>query len=169
MSGWTRAWDDGETADEPVRGAGPRAASWGFYAFTALLSAWLFLYLSGLFTTLGWAEGSERHGANAIRLADDSGFGLPGIYLFKGQKAWWDYDVAVEGEGGVRILIGKAVPSRDFIVRARHLDATGKGRFEVVAPESGFYTFSHELEPIGGPFGGARPGSTRYKLRWGAG
>ena len=166
MSGWTTAWDD-ERAEEPVRGAAARAASWGFYAFPALLSGWLFLYLGGLFTTLGWAEGSERHGADAVRLADDSRIGLPGMYLTAGQKAWWDYEVEVEGEGGVRLLIGKAVPRPDFIVKVEHLTASGRGRFEVVAPESGFYTFSHELEPIGGLLGRAQPGSTRYKLKWG--
>jgi hypothetical protein len=167
MAGWTNAWN--KAADEPGRDAAARAASWGFHAFTATLSAWLFLYISGLFTTLGWAEGSERHGADSIRLADDSRFGLPGMYLIEGQTAWWDYEVAVEGEGGVRLLIGKAVPSPDFIVKARHLTASGKGRFEVVAPESGFYSFSHELEPIGGLLGRSEPGATRYRLKWGVG
>lgn len=169
MSGWTSAWDVEPRADEPSRGAGARALSWSFYVFTAALSVWLFLYLGGLFTTLGWAEGSERHGADAVRFADATSIGLPGMYLAKGQKAWWDYEVEVEGEGGVRILIGKALPSRDFIVKARHLRESGRGRFEVVAPESGFYSFSHELEPIGGLVGRAEPGSTRYRVKWGVG
>ena len=67
----------------------------------------------------------------------------------------------------MRLIVGKAVPSRDFIVRVHHLRAGGRGRFEVVAPASGLYNFSYELEPIGGPVGGAEPGSTRYRLKWG--
>jgi hypothetical protein len=167
MTGWTTAWDGTESADEPARGAASRAASWGFYVFTAALSASLFLYLSGLVTTLGWAEGSERHGADGIRLAEEGGFGLPGMYLVKGQKAWWDYEVEVEGGSGVRLIVGKAVPRPDFVVKVRHLRASETGRFEVVAPENGFYSFSHELEPIGGLSGRAQPGAARYRLKWG--
>jgi hypothetical protein len=166
MSGWVSAWSDTDAA-EP-RGAGARLGAWGFYLFTAAISLSLFLFLSGLVTTLGSAEGSERHGANAVRLADDSSFGLPTMYLTAGQKAWWDYEVDVEGEGGVRMLIAKSVPSREFIVKAENVRASARGRFEVVAPASGFYSFSYELVPIGGPLGGARPGATRYKLSWGA-
>lgn len=158
------AWnDDGR---EPAAKA-VRLGTWGFGALAGLLSVWLFVYLSGLFTTLGSASGSERHGADAIRIADDGGFGLPTMYLAAGQTAWWDYEVQVEGEGGIRIEIAKSVPSPDFIVKAKALTASGKGRFEAVAPESGFYTFSRELVPIGGPLRGARPGSTSYRLKWG--
>ena len=97
-----------------------------------------------------------------------SRFGLSTMYLAKGQTAWWDDDVAVDGEGGLRLTVGKSVPARDFVVKVHHLRSGGRGRFAVVAPASGFYNFSYELEPIGGGlFGGAEPGSTRYKLRGG--
>ena len=166
MNGWTFAWSGG-TADEGARPGTARVAAWAVCAVVALLGSWLVLYLGGIVTTLGTAEGSERHGGSAVRLAEDSKFGLSTMYLAKGQTAWWDYDVAVEGEGGVRLIVGKAVPTADFIVRVHHLRAGGRGRFAVVAPASGFYSFSYELEPIGGLPGGAEPGSTRYRLKWG--
>jgi hypothetical protein len=166
MGEWASAWgDDDETATD--LGGPPRLGAWSFYLFTALLALLLFAWLSGLLTTLGSAEGSERHGGSAVRLAGDSGFGLPTTYISRGQKAWWDYDVAVEGEGGVRLIVAKSVPSPNFIVKVETVRATARGRFEVTVPESGFYSFSHELAPIGGPLGGARPGATRYKLKWG--
>ena len=164
MSELSFAWSN--EGREPARNA-VRLGAWGFGALTGLLSIWLFLYLGGLFTTLGSASGSERHGPDAVRIADDGGFGIPTMYLAAGQTAWWDYDVQVEGEGGVRVAIAKSVPTPDFIVKAKALTASGKGRFEVVVPESGFYTFSRELVPIGGPLSGARPGSTSYRLKWG--
>jgi hypothetical protein len=170
MGDWTTAWQTEPAAEAARRGAGARAASWAFYAFTALLSVWVFLFASGLFSTLGWAEGSERHGADAVRIADDSRFGLPAMYLLEGQKAWWNYEVEVKGgDSGVRLIVGKAVPRPDFIVKVKHVRESGRGRFEIVAPASGVYTFSHELEPIGGLVGRAEPGATRYKLRWGVG
>ena len=166
MSGLSFAWSE-EEQDAGGRGQAARFGAWAFYLLTGALSIWLFFYLSGLFTTLGSAEGSERHGASAVRLADDSGFGLPTMYLVRGQKAWWTYEVEVEGEGGVRLLISKSIPSPDFIVKAQAIRSTARGRFEIVAPESGFYSFAHELVPIGGLLGGARPGSTTYRLKWG--
>ena len=166
MSGWTLGWSD-DPPDEPASPAAGRLAAWAVYGIVILIGSWLVLYLGGIVTTLGMAEGSERHGASAVRLADDTSLGLSTMYLVKGQAAWWDYDVEVEGEGGLRLIVGKAVPTRDFIVRVRHLRASGRGRFAVVAPESGFYSFSYELEPIGGLLGGAGPGSTRYDLQWG--
>lgn len=165
MTGWSFAW----TGDAPRENAagGLRLAGWGLYAVITLLGSWLVLYLGGILTTLGTAEGSERHGASGVRIADDSRFGLSTMYLTRGQTAWWDYDVAVEGDSGLRLVVGKTVPTREFIVKVHHLRADGRGRFEVVAPASGFYNFSYELEPIGALFGGAGPGSTRYKLKWG--
>lgn len=164
MSGWTLAWND---PDEAARTGAVRIAAWAVYALVTLLGAWLVLYLGGIVTTLGTAEGSERHGGSAVRLAEDSAFGLSTMYLARGQTAWWDYDVEVEGGGGVRLIVSKAVPTPDFIVKVQHLRAGGRGRFAVVAPAGGLYSFSYELEPIGGLLGGARPGSTRYKLKWG--
>ena len=165
MSGWTTAWSD--TEDEAARPGPARVAAWAVYAAVILLGIWLVLYLGGLFTTLGTAEGSERHGGSAVRLVEDGSFGLSTMYLAKGQTAWWDYDVEVEGEGGVRLIVGKAVPTSDFIVRVQHVRTGGRGRFAVVAPAGGLYSFSYELEPIGGLVGGAEPGSTRYRLKWG--
>jgi hypothetical protein len=167
MSGWSLAWRGNAAADDMPRTGPGRAAVWACYAAAGLIFGWLVLYGSGIVTTLGSAEGSERHGANAVRLADDGSFGLPTMYLAAGQTAWWDYDLDVEGEGGVRLIVAKAVPTPDFIVRVAHLRATARGHFAVVVPASGFYSFSYELEPIGGLFGEAGPGSTRYRLRWG--
>lgn len=155
--------------DAPEDTSSQRAplAAWSFYAFTAVASLWLFLFLSGLMPWLGYAEGSSRHGSAGVRLRDDSGVGLPAMFLFKGQKAVWDYDVTVEGDDGLILRVSKTPPQPDFIVKTLRVERSGKGRFEVVAPATGLYAFDHELLPIGALFGPAKPGSTRYKLRWG--
>ena len=164
MSGWTYAWD-GETGREPStwRPLGARAVALIGLAF----AAWLFLFASGIVPTLGWAEGSERHDRHAVYLTDESGFGLPTIYVLAGQRLWWDYEVAAEGGGGVRLRIVKSIPSRAFHVQTLDVERSGAGRFEVVAPESGLYSFEHELVPHGALIGGAEPGRTSYRLSWG--
>jgi hypothetical protein len=161
--------DDSE-ADPSGRqpGGGRRAAAWTFYAFTAAASLWLFLYASGIHPWLGFAEGSARHGAAGVRVSDDSSGGLSTMLLFKGQKAIWDYDVQVEGSNGVRLRVAATPPQRGFIVRMQRIEATGRGRFEVVVPATGLYRFDYELEPLGTLAGPARPGSVRYRLHWGA-
>jgi len=142
-------------------------AAWAFYVFTALASLWLFLFLSGLMPWLGAAEGSSRHGTAGARLRDDSSFGLSAMFLFKGQKAVWDYDVTVEGDDGLILRVSKTPPQPDFIVKTLRIEQNTKGRFEVVAPATGLYAFDHELLPTGALLGPVEPGSTRYKLRWG--
>jgi len=145
----------------------PPIAAWVFYAFIAIASLWLFLFVSGLMPWLGYAEGSSRHGTAGVRVRDDSSFGMPAMFLVKGQKAVWDYDVTIEGDDGLILKIGKTPPQPDFIVRTLRIERSAKGRFEVVAPATGLYSFDHELLPIGALFGPAKPGSTRYRLYWG--
>jgi hypothetical protein len=167
MSGWTFAWSDPEEVEARERAAwkplGARAALLVGLAF----AAWLFLFASGILPTLGWAEGSERHDRHAVYLAEESRFGLPTMYLLAGQRLWWDYDVTVEGAGGVRLRIVKSIPSPGFHVRTLDVERTGQGRFEVVAPESGLYSFDHEPVPQGVLISGAQPGRTAYSLSWG--
>jgi hypothetical protein len=43
-----------------------------------------------------------------------------------------------------------------LIVWIEHVRVTGR-RFALTARASGTYGFSYELEPIGGPLGGAKP------------
>ena len=168
MSGWTFAWDrpDADAADvsAPALLRGVRNFALGTGVALAL---GLFAYGTGLISTLGWAQGSERHGTHAARVADEGGFGLPTIYAFRGQHLWWDYDVTVEGRGGIWLWISRSPPSRDFVTRTLRVDATGHGRFEVIAPESGFYSFHQEYLPYGVLIDRSRPGSTRYNLTWG--
>ena len=166
MSGWSFAWDnpDAESRDETASRPLGRFA----LAFVGLcLALPLLLYATGLVPALGSAEGSERHDRRAVYFSEDSSFGLSTMYVRQGQRLWWDYDVTVEGRGGVRVWFAKSVPSPDFSVRMQTIDRTGRGRFEVVAPESGFYSFDHELVPSGVFLTGARPGSTNYRLSWG--
>lgn len=144
-----------------------RAGGWAGVAFVIPGLAWLLLFELGLFTTLGSAEGSERHGANLVRAADESSLGLSTMYAGRGQHLWWDYDVTVAGAGGVRLRIAKSPPSAAFVVRAQDIASTGRGRFELIAPESGFYTFSRQLIPQGDLLGNGRAGETRYALNWG--
>jgi len=172
MTEWVSAWDDsdGEAGSGfGGRGNALRYGGWATAALAIVLSFWLLLFALGVFTTLGSAEGSERHGGSGIRAADDSAFGLATMYASRGQRLWWDYEVDVEGAGGVRLRIARSPPSQAFIVRYRDVARTGRGRFEVIAPESGFYTFSQYLIPQGNALGIGAPGSTRYDLSWGIG
>ena len=169
MGAWSFAGGDSEL-DAGARFGGRDAVRYGGWTaglFAVAAALWFFLFAMGALPTLGSVEGSERHGANLVRLADESSFGLATMYASRGQRLWWDYDVTVEGAGGVRLRIAKSVPSRAFIVRAQDIARTGRGRFEVIAPESGFYSFSQELVPQGDLLGNGAPGSTRYDLSWG--
>ena len=169
MSDWVTAQGDFEP-DAERRFGGREAARYGGWAGAAALMAglcWLLLFELGLFATLGSVEGSERHGANLVRAADQSSLGLATMYASRGQRLWWDYDVTVAGAGGVRLRIAKSPPSAGFIVRAQDVARTGRGRFEVTAPESGFYTFSQYLIPQGDMLGNGQAGETRYALHWG--
>jgi hypothetical protein len=168
MSGWTTAWDNDESGEG--RGSvslGARHAGWAVGAIAVIAAFWFFLFAAGILTTLGSVEGSERHGRDLVRFADESSLGVGTMYASAGQRLWWDYDVTVEGTGGVRLRIAKAPPSAAFIVRFQDVAASGRGRFEVVAPESGFYTFSQYLIPQGVLIGPGEAGSTRYDLSWG--
>ena len=169
MTEWVSAWDDSD--DEAGSGSGnaARYGGWAAALFAVVAAGWFFLFAMGLFTTLGAVEGSERHGGTGIRAADHSSFGLGTMYASRGQRLWWDYDVTVEGAGGVRLRIAKSVPSQAFIVRFQDVARSGRGRFEVIAPEAGFYSFSQELIPQGDAFGAGAPGATRYDLSWGIG
>jgi hypothetical protein len=171
MSDWVTAWDEsGRGADEGGRGGNAaRYGGWAAGLFATAAAGWLFLFAMGVLTTLGSATGSERHGASLIRAADQSSFGLGTMYASRGQRLWWDYDVTVEGAGGVRLRIAKSVPSPAFIVRFHDAARSGRGRFEVIAPESGFYSFSQELIPQGDLLGNGRAGATRYDVSWGIG
>lgn len=167
MSGWTFAWDNEDREEGGGAGAAARYGGWAVGAAVVIAAFWFFLFATGLVTTLGSVDGSERHGRNLVRLADDSSFGLGTMYASQGQRLWWDYDVTVEGAGGVRLRIAKSVPSPGFIVRFEDVATTGRGRFEVIAPESGFYSFSQELIPQGDLLGNGEAGSTGYSLSWG--
>ena len=169
MSDWATFGDDFE-ADAERRFGGRDAIRYGGWAGVAFAIGglgWLLLFELGVFATLGSVEGSERHGANLVRAADESSLGLATMYASRGQRLWWDYDVRVAGAGGVRLRIAKSAPSTAFIARAQDIARTGRGRFEVIAPESGFYTFSQYLIPQGDMFGNGQGGETHYALRWG--
>ena len=166
MGSWSFAWDP-PAAETDAPGAAARAAGWLALVLGFAFAVALFGYATGLVSTLGWAQGSERHDRHLVRLAEDSQLGLATVYAFEGQRLWWDYDVAVEGRGGVRLWIAKTVPQPDFIARAHDVAASGRGRFEVVAPASGFYRFSQEYIPYGVLLDGSEPGATRYDLSWG--
>jgi hypothetical protein len=173
MSGWSTIWDETRGRDGSESAAGGRGAlrygGWTAALFVVAGLFWLFLFEAGILTTLGSVEGNERHGPSLIRVADQSSFGLGTMYAARGQRLWWEYDVTVEGAGGVRLAIAKSVPSRAFIVRAQDVSRTGRGRFEVIAPESGFYNFSQYLIPQGDLLGNGAAGATRYDLSWGIG
>ena len=178
MSGpmsWAFAWEspDGnaDTALDRKRAArsgASRVAGWAFALFGTALASWLLAYGLGLYTTLGWVEGSERHNRFGVYVGDmASPIGFTTMYLFEGQTAWWDYDVAVQGTGGVRLTILRNPPQGSQI-RLQRVTATSRGRLEYVVPESGFYSFRYEREPLPYAFGHTPVGRTRWRLSWGA-
>jgi hypothetical protein len=171
MSDRVSAWDEDER--DAGGGIGRRNAvrygGWTAGLFVLAAAGWFFLFAIGALTTLGSVEGSERHDTDQVRLTDQSSFGLGTMYASRGQRLWWDYDVTVAGGGGVRLRIAKSVPSQAFIVRFQDIARTGRGRFEVIAPQSGFYSFSQYLIPQGDLLGNGAAGSTRYALSWGIG
>jgi hypothetical protein len=169
MTEWVSAWDESDDDAGSGGGNAVRYGGWAAALFAIVAGGWLFLFAMGLFTTLGAVEGSERHGGSGIRAADQSSLGLGTMYASRGQRLWWDYDVTVEGAGGVRLRIAKSVPSAAFIVRVHDVARSGRGRFALIAPEAGFYSFSQELIPQGDAFGAGAPGATRYDLSWGIG
>ena len=119
MSGWTTAWDDdGRDAEGGGAGAAARYGGWAVGAVVVIAAFWFLLFATGLVTTLGSVDGSERHGRNLVRLAEENSLGLGTMYASAGQRLWWDYEVTVEGAGGVRLRIAKSVPSPD-LVRAK--------------------------------------------------
>ena len=167
---WAFAWDtpegDASAVHDRTRPA-LRVGKWGAALFGIVFGLWLFAYGSGLFTTLGWAEGSERHNRFGIRLAEQtSATGLGTMFLVAGQTAWWDYDVETEGAGGVRLSIA-STPPRPGSIRVENVTRTGRGRIALVAPHTGLYSFRHEYVPLAGAFGRQPPGATRYRLSWG--
>lgn len=166
MSEWAAAWtDDEDDAATPSRGG--RVTMWSATLFGLAFAVWLFAYGTGLYTNLGSIEGSERHDRSLVRLADESSFGLKTMYVFAGQHIRWDYDVTIEGRGGVRLHIARVSPSPAFVSRYQDVAATARGRFEVIAPQAGLYRFSEEPIPQGRLFGGGEAGATHYRLSWG--
>lgn len=170
VMGWAFAWDtpegDASAGHDRTRSA-LRMSKWGATLFGFLFGLWLLAYGMGLFTTLGSAEGSERHDRFGVRTDSSSALGLPSMYLLAGQRAWIEYDLTTEGDGGgLLVTIANWVPHRDGILIQR-LTVTGRGRIELVAPRAGFYSFAHEYLPLGGAFGRGPAGATRYSLSWG--
>jgi hypothetical protein len=168
--GWAFAWDTPEGDASAVQERAQRAVrvgTWGATLLGLAFATWFLLYATGLFTTLGSAEGSENHDRFGVRTSSGSGMGLPSMYLLAGQRAWVDYELVTEGDGGgILVTIADWVPHRDGVL-IRRLTATGQGRIELVAPRAGFYSFAHEYLPLGGAFGRGPAGATRYALSWG--
>ena len=167
--GWAFAWDtpEGDASAAHDRSQALRVGKWGATALGAAFALLVMAYGTGLFTTLGSAEGSESHNRFGVRTDSASSIGLPSMYLLAGQRAWIDYDLVIEGDGGgLLVTIANWVPHRDGIL-IRRLASTGRGRIELVAPRAGFYSFAHEYLPLGGAFGRGPVGAMRYRLSWG--
>lgn len=165
---WAFAWEspDGDAERVLDRRTAVQWSLRGVLLFMLAPLLWLLVYALGLSPTLGWAEGSETHDRFGIYREDRSRLGLGTMYLFAGETAWWAWDMRIEGHGGLRLTIARAIP-RPGQVRFQDVKTSGAGRFEFVAPETGFYTFSLEHVPNPGRFGRQRAGSTVYDLSWG--
>jgi hypothetical protein len=136
-----------------------------FYALTAFLSVWVFVYISGLFPYLGRIEHINSHsGIFSNRDSSLGTFKVPRAYLFKGQTVFIDYLAEVEGESSVRIYLEGAPGYRLGFWPHTHFDVkgNGKGRLYYTVPESGFYNVEANAFAWKGNY------RINYTIAWGA-
>ena len=136
-------------------------SKWAVTAFIVVLCAWLFVYISGLFPYLGRADRGERLGLGSSVQSNASPFGLKRMILFKGQVAFFEYDVRSE-TGGQIMLDLKPFPDPNFTDGMQKIAGPAQGRAEFVVQETGVYEFYHDFSLNG------TGGSTQYGVAWGA-
>jgi hypothetical protein len=143
-----------------------RLPGWTLYVAFGLLLAWGFGYVSGLFPYLGYAAAARDKVSHigSGPTGEVTPYGVPTMLLLKGQKAIFDYDVEVEGKGGI-VLYVTQVPKLVNIDSGTwiRVGATGEGRVEIPIEKTGFYVFDAHFDHLPGGLG-----RTRYSVKWGA-
>ncbi|MGB5723655.1 MAG: hypothetical protein WBM39_04510 [Parasphingorhabdus sp.] len=132
------------------------------YAATAVLSAWIFVYISGLFPYLGFEQRSEQYfPGGKTSLNGIPAFGTKTMLLFAGQTAFIDYDIETSGQGGIYLDV-KPFYHLGFSGNEQKLNGSQNGRVEFPIEQTGIYQFRSAT----GYFGTDHRIS--YKLSWGA-
>jgi hypothetical protein len=138
--------DDDQEGGHRIRLGGGRFTlpAWLFYPFVALLSLWVFVYISGLFPYLGYKSGGHQTlpgpvGRVSYGIGDNDHMQAHRIFLFAGQTAIIDYDVSVR-KGQLKISVQEGfLPVGPKLVE-QGIAATSTGRVAVKVPNTGIYT-----------------------------
>lgn len=136
--------DDGDGGRQYRLGGGRfNLPSWIFYPFVALLSLWVFGYVSGLFPYTGYKAGGYVTwrgpvGSTSYGIGNNDEIQTHYLFLFAGQTAIVDYDVTVR-KGKLDIEIVQGVLLGPKLVE-HSIDQSSKGRVSVKVPTTSIYT-----------------------------
>ena len=144
-------------ADAPRRSIPAKA----FYAFTAALSLWVFVYGSGLFPYLGSAD---IENTSAPPFGGEPGysisFGLGTMLLFEGQTAFYEYE-STSDKSEITFDV-KPLTVLGYSENMHRVRGKGSGTIEIPITKTGLYNFRQ------GPALGRPYGKTAYTVSWGA-
>lgn len=163
--------DDDRRNDTGIRLSGRILFSnWVFYPLLAVASLWVFCYVSGLFPYLGYKAGGYRTwdgpvGRTSYGIGDNDAVQIHYIFLFSGQTAIVDYDVAVR-KGALEIELQEGVNPFAPSLMEHKVSASGKGRASVKVPSTGVYTLY--FRPTYASPATATQTDINYTLWWGA-
>ncbi|QJB68326.1 hypothetical protein [Parasphingorhabdus halotolerans] len=140
-----------------------QAAGWGFYLFTAVLSIWLFVYISGLFPYLGYEHRTHHyHKFSSNEGVVSSSLGPNSMFLVKGQTAFYDYDMKVTKQTSGMWLDIRPIYEIGISDNAKWIHGDQQGRWEYEVPETGVYSFKHDVNHR------AFDSKVTYDVSWGA-
>ena len=151
-------WDD----SKPAKGnRSLKPMGWGaFCLLTAALCLWVFVYASGIYPYLG--EGRVDNRSAPATQTDIASFdlGLSMMVLFKGQTAFFEYDVT-SPQSEITFDLRPATHI-GYTDRRQRIAGVGTGKVEFPVTNTGLYVFRHE------PALGRLHGHTKYTVSWGA-
>lgn len=131
-----------------------------FYAFTAVLSIWVFCFYSGLIPYLGSGKVNDYAGPGFSSALGSFSIGTKTMLLLKGQNAFIEYrSTSPQSEMAFDV---KPLTTLGFSDRMQRIHGTGSGRVEFPIQKSGIYRFRTRPAP-------ARSfGRSAYTVSWGA-
>jgi hypothetical protein len=142
---------------------------WLFYPFVALLSGWVFVYISGLFPYLGYKSGgliSSPSGIGRVQygVGDNDQLQTHRMFLVGGQTAIVDYDVTVR-KGQLSVSLHPGMMAIGPALLQQGIATTGAGRIAVKVPSTGLYTLT--FRPTYRLNSGTMQTDVSYTLWWG--
>lgn len=142
---------------------------WLFYPFVALLSAWVFVYISGLFPYLGYKSGghvSSPAGIGRVQYGtgDNDQVQTHRMFLVAGQTAIVDYDVTVR-QGQLSVSLHQGMMGIGPAIVEQGIATTGTGRISAKVPGTGIYTLT--FRPTYRLNSGTMQTDVSYTLWWG--